>query len=153
MSTRWALGGQSGTWHSEGTWTLRHSEGTRRVLRNQGTLGTQALEHVGNWALRTYRHLGTQGTQALRHFNTRGTLFSRLEIEYVINYQLLVYISDDDIRGALIPFHLLHGRNLLTYKVNNDCVIKNERTFHISKRFRKQQIDLNNYLSYFREAF
>ena len=56
-----------------------------------------------------------------------------------------MYLSDDDIYDALTPFHLLYGRNLFTYKVNNGCDVKNERTSHVSKRFRKLQIDLNNY--------
>ena len=71
------------------------------------------------------------------------------EIEYVINCRPLVYLSDDDIHDALTPFHLLYGRNLLTYKVNNDYDIKNERTSHVSKRFRKLQTDLNNYWTFF----
>ena len=71
------------------------------------------------------------------------------ETEYVINCRPLVYLSDDDIHDALTPFHLLYGRNLLTYKVNNDYDIKNERTSRVSKRFRKLQTDLNNYWTFF----
>ena len=70
------------------------------------------------------------------------------EIEYVINCRPLVYLSD-----ALTLFHLLYGRNLLTYKVNKDCDIKNERTSHISKRFRKLQTDLNNHWTCFSKSY
>ena len=41
------------------------------------------------------------------------------ENEHVINCRPLVYLSDDDIRDALTPFHLLYERKLLTYKGNN----------------------------------
>ena len=75
------------------------------------------------------------------------------EIEYVINCRPLVYLSDDDIHDALTPFHLLYGRNLLTYKVNNDYHIKNEQTSHVSKRFRKLQTDLNNYWTCFSKSY
>ena len=45
------------------------------------------------------------------------------ELECVINSRPLFYLCEDKIHEALTVFHGLHGRNLNSYKVYNECQV------------------------------
>ena len=82
-----ALRHTNNTWALEALGNLRHS-GTQRALGHSVTQCTWALGLSGTWVLERHSKgtwaLGHLGTQASGYLDTRGTLFSRLEITHGI---------------------------------------------------------------------
>ena len=59
--------------------------------------------------------------EGIRYVEKLQTIFC--EIEAVINTRPLVYACEDDLNEVLIPFHLLHGRNICKSLKLTDSVI------------------------------
>lgn len=47
----------------------------------------------------------------------------------MINSRPLFYLSEDEIHEVLTLFHLLHGKNLNSHKVNNERHFADEDTY------------------------